>query len=234
MLGQQLQPAADGPQCLQVYRNRFSTDFNNAPLFLHYDKLNFLFFSQSLPPSIPPSILPSLPPSFPQLRLPSLPPHFSNTIRVCVHFTGCSAPLPRCGFLGVACESWEAYLNGSCWGCAQEQEKRERCLTMGFSATPLALSPQPGTPRPGTPQPAVKEKSDSSSNMRTPNSTQGESRANDSASEARVPHATEVPATVPEFPVKVFLGTGSQKPFCGESFWCLVKGERGEMLHQEA
>ncbi|XP_063609732.1 pancreatic lipase-related protein 2-like isoform X1 [Penaeus indicus] len=121
----------------------------------------------------------------------------------------------RCGFIGVVCESWEAYLNGSCWGCTEDQkEKKGRCLTMGLSATPLALSPQPGTPRAGTPQPADEEISDSISDTRNPNSTQGESRANDSA----MTHATEVPTTVSGFPVKVFLGTASQKPFCAEQY----------------
>lgn len=125
----------------------------------------------------------------------------------------------RCGFLGVVCESWEAYLNGSCWGCVEDQkEKRGRCLSMGFSATPLTLVPQPGTSHAAIPQPAGNENSDSSSDARASNSTEGERRANDSASETRAPHVTEVPATVPGFPVKVFLGTAGQKPFCAEQY----------------
>lgn len=189
----------------------------------------------SYSPSLPHSLFLSHPPS-PFRLIPKSPPFPVSLTRQSarLRFTGRSSPLPRCGFLGVVCESWEAYLNGSCWGCVEDQkEKRGRCLSMGFSATPLTLVPQPGTSHAAIPQPAGNENSDSSSDARASNSTEGERRANDSASETRAPHVTEVPATVPGFPVKVFLGTAGQKPFCGESFRYIEKGGRGESCQQE-
>ncbi|XP_042867932.1 pancreatic lipase-related protein 2-like isoform X2 [Penaeus japonicus] len=126
----------------------------------------------------------------------------------------------RCRFMGVTCDSWEEYLNGSCWGCGEGQSNlKGRCLSMGFFATPLTFSPDSGTPlASGAPQLTTEGHSDSISGVGISSGTSGDNSSSDSTSDPRAPHATEVPATMPGFPVKVFLGTTSQKPFCAEQY----------------